>query len=75
MEETTAWNDENAIKINEEQLELIKQQSGIDIHELTAAQKQQWKEKLAPLYEQYSDVIGADLLEDLEVLQESYKGE
>ncbi|TWT00506.1 DctP family TRAP transporter solute-binding subunit [Planomicrobium sp. CPCC 101079] len=73
MEETTAWNDKNAIKINEEQLALIKQQSDIQIHELTAAQKQQWAEKLAPLYEQFSGEIGTDLLEELETLQESYK--
>jgi C4-dicarboxylate-binding protein DctP len=73
MEETTAWNDQNAIKINEEQLELIKQQSDIQIHELTAAEKQQWAEKLSPMYEQFRGTIGADLLEDLETLQESYR--
>ncbi|MDN7242477.1 DctP family TRAP transporter solute-binding subunit [Planococcus sp. N028] len=73
MEETTDWNDQNASKINEEQLELIKQKSDIQIYELTAAEKQQWAEKMAPLYEQFRETIGAALLEDLDKLQESYE--
>jgi C4-dicarboxylate-binding protein DctP len=74
MEETTAWNDQNAIQINEEQLELIKQTSDIQIHELTASEKQRWAEKLAPMYERSSGKIGKDLLEELKMLQEKYGG-
>lgn len=73
MAETTDWNDQNAVKINEEQLKLIKQQSAIQIHELTAAQKDQWAKALSPVYDEMRGTIGPDLLEMLKDLQKNYK--
>ncbi|MGI2328370.1 DctP family TRAP transporter solute-binding subunit [Planococcus sp. YIM B11945] len=70
MAETTAWNDQNAVRLNEEQLKLIKESSDIQIHELTPAEKQQWRNKLMPLYAEFGEVIGKDLVEDLQELQQ-----
>ena len=40
MEETTAWNEKHAEQMNKDQLEDIKRESPIAIHELTPAEKQ-----------------------------------
>jgi C4-dicarboxylate-binding protein DctP len=71
MKETTAWNDINARKLNEEQLALIKENSAIQIHELSQAEKQQWIDKLEPLYEEYGEMIGPQLMQDLKELKKS----
>lgn len=73
MEETTAWNDRQAIKINEEQLELIKQNSSIQIHELSAQEKLQWKTKLDPLYDTLAASIGDKLVDELKALRTTYE--
>lgn len=65
MKETTAWNDRNSIQMNEEQLELIKQNSSIQIYELTDTEKQEWMKGFEPVYEELSETIGEELVEDL----------
>ena len=40
MEETTAWNEKHAEQMNKDQLEDIKRESPIAIHELTPAERQ-----------------------------------
>ncbi len=75
MKETTAWNDQQAIKINEEQLELIKQNSSIQIHELSDNEKQEWKSKLDPVYDTLSSTIGEKLVEELKELSTTYKSQ
>jgi C4-dicarboxylate-binding protein DctP len=73
MQETTAWNDQNSIQINEEQLELIKQKSSIQIHELTETEKQVWMKELEPVYEELSDTIGEELVEDMKELRKRFE--
>lgn len=73
MKETTAWNDINARKLNEQQLALIEENSSIQIHELSPAEKQQWIDKLEPLYEEYGEIIGQELMEQLKELRKSYR--
>ena len=73
MKETTAWNDQQAIKINEEQLELIKQNSSIQIHELSDNEKQEWKTKLDPVYDTLSSTIGEKLVDELKELRTTYE--
>ncbi|WP_416143757.1 DctP family TRAP transporter solute-binding subunit [Planococcus koreensis] len=72
MNETTAWNDENAQKLESEQLQLIKEKSAIRIHELSEKDKLEWEEKLAPVYAEYADAIGAGLLQELAALQKKH---
>lgn len=75
MKETTAWNDENSIKMNEEQLDLIKKSSSIQIHELTETEKQVWKDKLEPVFENQSITIGKELVKDMKDLRERFMDE
>ncbi|RSK45284.1 TRAP transporter substrate-binding protein [Bacillus canaveralius] len=75
MEETTAWNERHSIKLNEEQLELIKQHSSIEIHELTETQKQEWINKLDPVYDDLAPYIGKELVEDIKKLRKQYEAD
>jgi len=75
MQETTDWNDQNSIKMNEEQLELIKQNSEIQIYELTDTEKHQWMKELEPVYEELSEMIGEELVEDLKELRKRFDAE
>ena len=59
--------------MNEEQLELIKQSSPIQIHELTASQKKEWEKALSPIYEDLSPTIGEQLVNDLKELKKKYQ--
>ncbi|KEK25626.1 DctP family TRAP transporter solute-binding subunit [Bacillus gaemokensis] len=73
MKETTDWNNQQAIQMNEKQLELIKQNSSIQIHKLTDAEKKEWEKALAPLYEDLAPTIGEGLVNDLKELKKKYQ--
>ncbi|CAH0343970.1 TRAP transporter substrate-binding protein [Bacillus sp. CECT 9360] len=75
MAETTEWNNSHAIKMNDDQLKLIKQNSSIEIHELTEAQEQQWKQEMDPVYEELAPKIGEQIVEDLKELRAKYEVE
>ncbi|MDM5157562.1 TRAP transporter substrate-binding protein [Bacillus sp. DX1.1] len=72
MKEATAWNNQQANRMNEEQLELIKQNSPIQIHKLTDAERKEWEKALAPIYEDLAPTIGEELVNDLKALQKKY---
>lgn len=74
MEETTEWNMKQSVKMNEEQLEIIRQQSDILIHEMTETEKQQWKKKLNPIYDELAPQIGSELVKKMRELREKYEG-
>ncbi|XLG13072.1 C4-dicarboxylate-binding periplasmic protein precursor [Bacillus velezensis] len=65
MRETTEWNEASAEKMNKDQLEEIKKNSSIHIHVLSKAEKNTWMKRLDPIYEQYEQVIGRGLVQDL----------
>lgn len=73
MQETSAWNNRRAFALNEEQLMTIKQNSSIQIHELTDKQKQEWKDALDPVYEEFSQEIGSKLVEEIKELRAKYE--
>ena len=72
MKETTAWNNQQATQINKEQLELIKQNSSIQIHELNDEQRKDWETALLPIYDKLAPTIGEDLVKELKELQRKY---
>lgn len=74
MDEATAWNDRHSILMNEEQLELIKRNSSIQIHELSDIEKQEWIKELYPVYDVLSTKIGNKLVEDIKELGATYHG-
>ncbi|PEZ05985.1 C4-dicarboxylate ABC transporter [Bacillus sp. AFS018417] len=73
MEETTAWNNQQSIQMNKEQLELMKQNSSIQIHELNDEQRKEWEKTLSPIYDQLTPTIGENLMEELKELQRKYE--
>ncbi|WP_416828264.1 TRAP transporter substrate-binding protein [Ectobacillus polymachus] len=75
MEETTAWNAKQSIEMNKEQLELIKQNSPIQIHELTDQERQEWEKTLSPIYDKLAPTIGENLVQELKDLQRKYNAQ
>jgi C4-dicarboxylate-binding protein DctP len=73
MDETTKWNRQQAIRMNEEQLEEIRKTGDIQIYELTDSEKQAWKKKLDPIYEQFAPEFGSKLLEEIIQLRKKYE--
>ncbi|KAF0820776.1 TRAP-type C4-dicarboxylate transport system, periplasmic component [Bacillus sp. ZZV12-4809] len=73
MEETTDWNSRMAFDMNEELLEKIRQNSSIQIHELTPDEKQQWQAMLDPVYEDFSHDIGKNLVRKMKELRAEYE--
>lgn len=73
LEETTIWNNQQSIQMNEEQLRLIKESSPIEIHKLTDAERKEWEKVLSPIYEDLAPTIGEELVEDLKELQKKYE--
>lgn len=74
MQETTRWANQNAIRMNEEQLEEIKRRSSIQIYTLSAEEKAEWIRAWRPLYSQYESILGRDLMEKIDELQKKYSG-
>lgn len=73
MEETTEWNSRKAFDMNEELLEKIRQNSSIQIHELTPEEKREWQAVLDPVYEDFSQDIGKNLVEEMKELRAKYE--
>ncbi|OLN21251.1 C4-dicarboxylate ABC transporter [Domibacillus antri] len=63
MRETTLWNMKEAAKMNDQQLQHIKNHSTIQIYHLTEQQKKEWLQTFQPLYKEIEDEIGHDLIE------------
>lgn len=55
--EATEWMEQQAEQINQQQLDLLKQDKSIYLHTLTENKKEKWKQKLQPLYQEYIDEI------------------
>jgi tripartite ATP-independent transporter DctP family solute receptor len=73
MKETTAWNQRHSMEMNNQQLKLLKQNSSIQIHELTSTEMQEWTKKLNPVYDEMGPVIGEKLVKDMEDLRGRYQ--
>lgn len=70
LEEATGYARELAEKADREALESIKKENYMTIVEMTEEQKQEFRKVLQPLYDEYQDVIGKDLIEAAEKLAE-----
>lgn len=69
LEETTTWVRETSQQMNQDQLDKIKAESDIEIHELTPEQKQAWIDAMEVVYEKMTDEVGADLIEAVKALR------
>ncbi|NGQ94919.1 TRAP transporter substrate-binding protein [Brevibacillus sp. SYP-B805] len=69
MEETTAWNYQTALAMNDSQLKLLKERTDLQIHVLTPEEKAQWQQALQPVYAAHAEAIGKELMTSLEQLR------
>ncbi|MBA2871901.1 C4-dicarboxylate-binding protein DctP [Anoxybacillus calidus] len=66
LEETTLWNLKQSKLQNEQQLIEMKNNSNIQIYELTDKERKEWKEKFAPLYKEFEKKFGRKLLQRIQ---------
>lgn len=72
MQATTTWEHEQAVSINALQLEEMEDQSNIQVTTLSPSQQQAWVNALRPVYNQYAQMFGPRLMNDVRRLQEQY---
>jgi len=65
LDEMQNWQFERAEQFNNEDLNLLKADSKVNIYELDEQAKNEWKEKLQPIYMHYEKRINNHYLEDL----------
>jgi C4-dicarboxylate-binding protein DctP len=65
MGQTTDWIRRHSIEMNDEQMRELKRNTDLDIHILLNSEKEEWKEALSPLYEEYEDVFGEELMGEI----------
>ncbi|OEH92105.1 TRAP transporter substrate-binding protein [Bacillus solimangrovi] len=70
MEETTTWVRENGQRLNDENLSKIKEDNTLkDIHELSDEEKQVWMDAMDPVYDQFEEEVGKDLIDAIKELR------
>lgn len=62
LHETGRWMSDLSDEKNREALAMIREQSQLQIHELTADEKREWIRVLDPLYDEMAPTIGSDLI-------------
>ncbi|MBE1441660.1 DctP family TRAP transporter solute-binding subunit [Paenibacillus sp. OAS669] len=72
MEETTEWANQNAILMNQKQLEEIRNESRIQIYTLSLEERKEWMDAWEPIYTQYESYIGTELIKKIRKLQQKY---
>ena len=67
MKETTDWQFEQAVQMNEKDLQKLAQQDNFEIYTMSDQERQRFKEKLAPVYDFYrNNVQNNDVLSEIE---------
>ncbi|MFH1216967.1 MAG: TRAP transporter substrate-binding protein [Pseudomonadota bacterium] len=63
MNESTEYANKLAVELDEKYLADIKAAGTTKIHELTPEQRKAWKDKLMPIYPEFYDTLGKDLID------------
>jgi C4-dicarboxylate-binding protein DctP len=63
LAEVTEWNNERSAEINAADRRRIGESGRTEIIELTPAELEAWRQTMTPVWEQFRDVIGADLID------------
>ncbi|RAP76319.1 DctP family TRAP transporter solute-binding subunit [Paenibacillus montanisoli] len=74
MAETTIWANRNARIINQKQWREMQADSNLQVYALSKDDQSHWRQLLQPVYDEFSPVIGRELMSDLERLQLKYAG-
>lgn len=62
MAEVTTWEREQAILINDRELDALQQNKALTIHCQTIREREAWRRALAPVYDVFTQDVGADLI-------------
>jgi len=63
MKDATEFANQQAVELDKKYLADIQASGKTKVHTLTAEQRKAWKDKLLPIYPQFYDAIGKDLIE------------
>ncbi|BAF59532.1 MAG: TRAP transporter substrate-binding protein [Syntrophothermus sp.] len=66
LQEVTEWEHEQALQINRDCLKQIISSGMVQVHYQTEDEKREWVRALRPLYEEFREIIGEDLIDYLE---------
>lgn len=72
IQETTKWNNNLAIKMNDIQLNQLRNMAVMKIDELTDEQRYQWIVATDPLYDKYANKIGPKLVAKIKEIRTKY---
>ena len=70
LNETTIWINNQSLSMQNQQFDAIRKSSTIEIHELTDSERKQWMSSMEPLYSQYAEEIGENLVKEIIELRE-----
>lgn len=65
LNETTNWINNQSLSMQKQQFGAILRSSTIEIHELTDSERRQWMSSMEPLYSQYAEEIGENLVNEI----------
>ncbi|MCL6612647.1 MAG: TRAP transporter substrate-binding protein [Peptococcaceae bacterium] len=66
--EVTGWEREQALKMNRENMEKAVSSGQVQVHWLTENEKEEWARVLEPIYGEFREIIGGDLIDAVEEL-------
>lgn len=69
MEEVTNWLRTHAMELNDDMFQRIQNTGMTEIYEQNEEEKAEWRKALKPLYDEYEEVIGIELMTELRKLQ------
>ena len=65
MGQSTDWVRRHSIELNDEQMRELRRNPDIQIHTLVKSERAEWKKALKPLYSQYENIIGENIMNEL----------
>lgn len=66
MLEVTAWEHEQAVKMDRECFERVISTGAVTVHRQTDQEKKEWISVLKPLYSEFSEILGEDVMKSIE---------
>jgi C4-dicarboxylate-binding protein DctP len=66
VEEATKVARDSAMDLNDDALKTLKDRGQVEIHELSESEIDAFKKKLEPVYKEWAEKIGADIIKDAE---------
>jgi tripartite ATP-independent transporter DctP family solute receptor len=70
MQESTTYINELAVSMNERQLQQMKKESTMEIHELTPQEQDVWRQAMQPVYTKFAPSIGKPLMDQIKKLHQ-----